>query len=391
NFELIPTYTVTFTVIDNTSSPIESATIVINSETLATDASGVATIILENGIYPYTISKSGYVSVTGTAVVDGADVSINKTLIYQEYSLTLVANPTAGGTVNDVSGNYQPYSNITVIATPAEGYNFVNWTKDGVEVNTNAEFVYVMPSENVTLTANFEITYTVTFIVYYTLGGPIEGATIVVHGDTLTTDSTGRATINLPNGEYYFVLSMPGHSDFDGAFVVNNEDVDVFVAAPAQYFTITFHSEYNGTPLQGVTINVDGGELTTDEQGNATTELVNGNYTFTATKEGYSDLEGEFTVNDAEQTIILNMTGVEGAAENIVRLYPNPVESIFTIERNISDEVVIEIYNSGGSLMSTTKTESAITNIDVETLASGTYLIRIIGTNNTTVHRFIKR
>ncbi|HPW66363.1 MAG TPA: M6 family metalloprotease domain-containing protein, partial [Salinivirgaceae bacterium] len=229
NFVTISSHTVTFTVVDATNNPIEDATVAINSETLTTDASGIATIALENGTYPYTISKSGYVSVTGTAVVDGADVSINKTLIYQEYSLTLVANPTAGGTVNDVSGNYQPYSNITVIATPAEGYNFVNWTKDGVEVNTNAEFVYVMPSEDVTLTANFELipTYTVTFTVIDNTNSPIESATIVINSETLATDASGVATIILENGTYPYTISKSGYVSVTGAAVVDGADVSI--------------------------------------------------------------------------------------------------------------------------------------------------------------------
>lgn len=247
---------------------------------------------------------------------DDTTAIVNVTITHQEYTLTLVANPANGGTVNDnVNGNYQQGENITVVATPADGYCFINWTKDGVEVSTDAEFVYTMPSENVTLTANFVVTYTVTFKVYYELGGPIEGATIVVNGETLTTDSLGIATINLPNGDY----------------------------------------------------------------------------TYTATKEGYNDLNGSFVVNDAEQTITLNMIGIEVLTENFLRLYPNPAESILTIERNSSDEVVIELYNIDGTLIGTTKTDNATTTINVGTLNSGSYFVRIIGANKTIVHRFIKR
>ena len=141
-----------------------------------------------------------------------------------------------------------------MVATPADGYCFINWTKDGVEVSTDAEFVYTMPSENVTLTANFEVTYTVTFKVYYELGGPIEGATIVVNGETLTTDSLGIATINLPNGEYYWILSISGLSDTEGSITVNNQDVEIFIEAPAQHFAITFHAECGGVPLEGVAV-----------------------------------------------------------------------------------------------------------------------------------------
>jgi hypothetical protein len=37
------------------------------------------------------------------------------------------------------------------------------------------------------------------------------------------------------------------------------------------------------------------------------------------------------------------------------------------------------------------KTEDVTTNMDVEMLSSGSYFVRIIETNNTTVYRFIKQ
>jgi len=386
NFELIPTYTVTFTVTNSENIPIEGAIVAINSESLITNSSGVATISLANATYPYTISKVGFVDGTGDAVVNGAAVSINKTLAYQDYSLTLVASPSAGGTVNDVSGSYYMGENITVMATPVDGFCFANWTKDGVEVSADAQFVYTMPSEDVILTANFEITYTVTFKIIFSSGDPIEGVTILVNGEALTTDSSGTATINLPSGEYSFTISGNEYS-----FIVINEDITVVFVWPSPVFEITFHAAHNGTPLEGVRIHVDGHATTTNAQGDAVAHLANGIYTYTATKEGYNDLEGSFEVNNADQAIVLNMTGIEEAAENFVRIYPNPVESILTIERNSSNEVVIEIYNSGGALVGTTKTEKSITTMDVDKLGVGTYFIRIIGTNNTVVHRFIKR
>jgi hypothetical protein len=85
------------------------------------------------------------------------------------------------------------------------------------------------------------------------------------------------------------------------------------------------------------------------------------------------------------------MIGIEGAIEDFVRLYPNPVESTLTIDRNSSDEVVIELYNISGVLVGTTNTEKATTTIDVKTLSPGTYFIRVTGVNNTTTHKFIKQ
>jgi len=272
NFEAIPTYTVTFTVKDAANAPIEGATVAINNETLTTNASGVATIVLENGTYPYTVSKAGYVDATGNAVVNGANLPVNVTLNHETFTLTLVANPANGGTVNNVGGEYQAGAEITLIATPAEGYNFVNWTKGGDVVSTNPEFVYTMPAEDVTLTANFETipTYTVTFTVKDAANAPIEGATVAINNETLTTNASGVATIELENGTYAYTVSKAGYVDVTADVVVDGADVNVDVTMEQVTFAITFHAVHNGTSLEGVTINIDGeGVLTTDAQGNA--------------------------------------------------------------------------------------------------------------------------
>lgn len=72
---VIPTYTVTFTVTDGTD-PIEGATIAVAGEELTTDASGVATIDLEDGEYPYTVTKEGFVAFEGTATVAGEALAV---------------------------------------------------------------------------------------------------------------------------------------------------------------------------------------------------------------------------------------------------------------------------------------------------------------------------
>lgn len=147
----------------------------------------------------------------------------------------------------------------------------------------------------------------------------------------------------------------------------------------------------DNNPIEDVSIEVDLVTLTTDASGVATVNLVNGEYTYTATKAGYADYEGSFTVNNEALAVSITMTvGIEGIAENHVRLYPNPVGSSLTIERENSDEVVIEIYNINGALVGTTKTEKATTTVDVGRLSSGSYFIRIIGANDTSIHRFIK-
>ncbi|HCX99902.1 MAG TPA: hypothetical protein DG754_07165, partial [Bacteroidales bacterium] len=74
------TFTVTFTVTSD-SEPLEGATISINEQTLTTDIDGIATIELENGVYPYSVSASDYVTHEGSITVDGAAVDEGVSLV----------------------------------------------------------------------------------------------------------------------------------------------------------------------------------------------------------------------------------------------------------------------------------------------------------------------
>ena len=165
-----------------------------------------------------------------------------------------------------------------------------------------------------------------------------------------------------------------------------------FYLPPYWYVNFTVKRESDGTPIEGANVFVNNRTLTTDASGEATIWLFNGEYNYTVSKSGYSDFEGSFVVNGADLTIPVNMiTGIDGFANSFVRLYPNPAERVLTIERSNSDEAVIELYNVSGALISTTKTENSTTTLDIGMLNSGSYFIRIIETNNTTIHRFIKQ
>ena len=78
------------------------------------------------------------------------------------YSLTMAENPVAGGTATDLTGA-SPYKaltavNISAVADPC--YQFVNWSKTaGLFGNaTAAQTTFIMPAQDVTVTANFELT-----------------------------------------------------------------------------------------------------------------------------------------------------------------------------------------------------------------------------------------
>jgi hypothetical protein len=94
----------------------------------------------------------GIAKVTLTGVVNGTVANVNT------YQLAAVAAPAEGGTVSvyPAAEEYEENSEVTLTATEAFGYDFVNWTnKAGEVVSTEPKFKYTVTA-NETLTANFK-------------------------------------------------------------------------------------------------------------------------------------------------------------------------------------------------------------------------------------------
>ena len=78
-------------------------------------------------------------AVQGESVTITADTSYIAEWTANTYTITVTAG--SGGTVSG-SGEYSEGTEVTVTATPATGYHFVNWTENGTEVSTEATFTF---------------------------------------------------------------------------------------------------------------------------------------------------------------------------------------------------------------------------------------------------------
>ena len=77
------------------------------------------------------------------------------TKLENTYTLTQKVSPTEGGSVVG-SGEYEAGTNIQLKASPAEGFEFVNWLIDGEVVSNKDEFTFTMPKKNAEITADFQ-------------------------------------------------------------------------------------------------------------------------------------------------------------------------------------------------------------------------------------------
>jgi uncharacterized protein (TIGR02145 family)/uncharacterized repeat protein (TIGR02543 family) len=113
-----------------------------------------------DGDWDITVAADGYITHTYTfrpvVGINGMQViNLDPVSQAQTYTLTVSANPSAGGTVSPAVGahTYDAGALVTVTATASSGYTFKNWS--GASTSTSAA-VNVMIDGNKTLTANFQ-------------------------------------------------------------------------------------------------------------------------------------------------------------------------------------------------------------------------------------------
>lgn len=136
-----------------------------------------------------------------TVLVEGNTIRVVDT----EYvDITVSASPAEGGTVtinSEATSTKQVVksSNVTVEATPASGYNFVNWTDaEGNAVSTDATYTFTA-SENTSLVANFEadvVYHTITVSTYYNN-----------NGGTVKVGEEDATSVNVAEGESVRMLA----------------------------------------------------------------------------------------------------------------------------------------------------------------------------------------
>ncbi len=145
-----------------------------------------------------------------------------------DYVVTAVANPEEGGYVEG-TGSYNHGDTCTLMAWPAEGYSFVNWTKNG-EFFSGEETVSFIVTESADYVANFSINfYGVVVVAEPEEGGTVTGGGTYAHGQTCTliaTETPGYFFYNWTKdgvavGEYYnpeYTFTVTDNANFVANF-----------------------------------------------------------------------------------------------------------------------------------------------------------------------------
>ncbi len=173
--------------------------------------------------------RAYYISPAGE-IAYGPDAA--STFATYNFSLTVVCDPAAGGTVDKTYVGLNNGDNCSVTATPNPGYSFTSWIVSGtgasVSSTSAATTTFTMGTENATLTAHFTaINYTVSLT-----ADPAAGGTVTGDGSSFTYNDEVTITATPADG-YHFVSWTD--NDNSGAVVSTNEEYTFNVTGNVNY------------------------------------------------------------------------------------------------------------------------------------------------------------
>lgn len=189
------------------------------------------------------------------------------------YNISVMANPTDGGTVTG-DGAYQLGQSCTVSATPNEGYTFSNWMENNNVVSSDANYTFTVTGNHY-LTANFEAlpnTYTISVEANPTNGGNVTGGGTYTEGESCTVSASpvvGYTFVNwTENGDQV-------STDFNYTFTVTANRSLVANFQPMSYIiNVTASPTVGGTVSGGGTFEY-GTECTVSATANTGYNFVN--------------------------------------------------------------------------------------------------------------------
>ncbi len=312
-------------------------------------------------------------------------VNSNRTLVAnftpQQYTITATADPVNGGNVTG-GGTFNYGNSCTLSATPAAGYTFVNWTKNGTQVSTNATYAFTV-TESAAYVAHFQLqTFTVNVTADPAEGGTVAGGGTFNYGETCTVTATaneGYTFVNWTTGmfsvsnEISYTFTVTSNVNLTAHFELQTFQVKVSVN-PAEAGNVTGEGTYNYGDEVTLTIvrNEDWHFENWTENGEVVSEEMT--YTFTITSD--RDLDANFIYT-------------EGLIENNIaaKVYPNPTKGEITLEGEGINHV--RIVNAFGQTVYSSKIEGEQVRIDLSNMAKGIYMMHIEANDGQAVRKIV--
>ena len=201
--------------------------------------------------------------------------------------------------------------------------NKANW------IQQTGEFVVLNGPIFITIN-NFEATpYKVTFTIYEG-EAPMEGAQIKVGINTLETDDTGIASVDLEPGTYSYTVSKAGFKTIESVLTIENKPVEIFERMFLESLTVNFAviDRRRSIYVPQADITITNTTQKTDNEGQAQMGLQAGQYEMRVMKEGYQEYKNTIEVVGEKPNCVL------------VELDAIPYEVKFTVLDSENDMVI---------------------------------------------------
>ncbi len=330
------------------------------------------------------------------------------------YNVSITSSPTSGGTTNG-AGPYGSGSTANIIATPATGYRFVNWTRNGAIVSTSANYSFTVTG-NTTLVANFAVaSYTITTSVNPAGTGTATGGGSFDHGATVTVRATPASGYQFTNWtENGTEVSRTANYVFTAT---GNRNLRANFSQIPRLLSLTGPS---GTALNNNDVldleNSDGGSLVITVSANADWTVAENSLWFSAVKESDTRLRLNYmdNISVVDKEDPLHVTTAMGAQMRIIirqrarvsqislsgfgktELYPNPAgdKTLLRFAEEHKGKIRISIMSFQGIPVKTEEYNDIQADqtieLDLATVPSGQYLMLISGENGHKALQLIK-
>ena len=437
------TYTATFTQSGTTDYTVSAyvspsgAGTVSGTGTFPAGATTTLTATANNG-YTFSHWNDGSTTNPRTVTVNN-NMSFTAYFTANQYTITVSANPSNGGTVTG-GGTYTYGATAVLTATPNSGFEFLQWS-DGnlnstryITVTQNASYTALFNSQGGTV---YTLTVTGNLLLGQTFGSgtypagssveisayPSPYARFVKWNDGNTTNprivivnSNLTYTAEFVALERYTITVSSSNDAWGTAYGSGTylEGTEVEISAiPAQGYVFTNWNDGNTQNPRTITVNGNASYTAQFAENNVTTHTLtvicntsegtvsgggiyvhgttaiiqafpNQGYTFSKWSDENAQNPRAITVNSDMSLVAFFATGINETPMSNLKLYPNPAKStihIAGLEANSS----VMIYNSLGELVKVVNA-NADQEIDVRDLGTGLYMVRC---GNATL-RFIK-
>lgn len=278
-------------VLDNHKKPIEDAIVSLNNEKIKTDSNGKALLYFNYGKNEVSITHEDY---------DNFSETYNVSVSYK----------------NEHSGDvgYSEKNDDTDSKDPTIDAN--------VKLNEKVEIVKINNEEKRSQEVNlWSKAHTVKVMVVDQNGEPVRNAKVSVdyksdyYATNGTTGSNGVFKLRLPNGEWKINVSSLGCTSASETVTVDGENTEVTMTIVNNACVFTVTDQY-GDPVNGAKIlfrntqtneEISSLKPLTNQDGVYLHSLNVGEYEFTATKKGYDDSSGSFTVSEGGTKVDVEM------------------------------------------------------------------------------------